>query len=332
LDAAERRTEVTQVAIEGEEAEGAAEGLAGVAELPVPLPPASAQPSSPKPVLPRPARAPLPAAFFVAISVLLSVSGLALWGAFYTLVLGSVQEHRSQHLLNATFRGQYAEGTVPTGGRIAHGAAVAMLQVPRLGARHLMVVEGTTSRDLEAGPGHRRDTPLPGQEGTSYIMGRSRTFGAPFARLGALKKGDPITVQTGEGTFTYNVDAVRRPGDSLTPFDAGTARLTLVTSESIKGRARQVLYVDATLKGKALPPSTGRPSSIPVAEKQLQGDRRALIAVVAWLAALLLVAAVGSWGRSRWGRRQAVLVGLPVLVASLWGVAEAATHLLPNLF
>ena len=119
---------------------------------------------------------------------------------------------------------------------------------------------------------------------------------------------------------------------SLTPFDAGTARLTLVTSESIKGRARQVLYVDATLKGKALPPSTGRPSSIPVAEKQLQGDRRALIAVVAWLAALLLVAAVGSWGRSRWGRRQAVLVGLPVLVASLWGVAEAATHLLPNLF
>jgi len=48
-------------------------------------------------VRPRPARTPLPAALFVAISVLVSLSGLALWGAFSTLVLGSVQEHRAQH-------------------------------------------------------------------------------------------------------------------------------------------------------------------------------------------------------------------------------------------
>jgi sortase A len=274
----------------------------------------------------------LPATFFVAISVLLSLSGLALWGAFYTFVLGSVQEHRAQHILYAAFRGQVAEGTAPSGGRIAHGAPVAMLEAPSVRLHHLMVVEGTTSGDLEAGPGHRRDSPLPGQVGTSFIAGRSRTFGAPFARIGSLKKGDTITAQTGEGTFKFSVDAVRRPGDSLSAFDEGAARLTLVTSEPIKGGARQLLYVDATLKGAAQPESTGRPTSIPAAERQMQGDRRALLPVVLWLGALLAVVVAGSVARIRWGRGQTVVVGLPLAIACVWGVAETATHLLPNLF
>jgi sortase A len=310
----------------------AAEEIALVPEVPAPAPPASVQARQAKPVRPRPARTPLPAAFFVAISVLLSLSGLALWGAFYTLVLSSVQEHRAQHVLYAAFRGQVAEGTAPSGGTIAHGAPVAMLEAPSAGLRHLMVVEGTTSGDLEAGPGHRRDSPLPGQVGTSFIVGRSRTFGAPFVRIRSLKRGDPITVQTGEGTFKFSVDAVRRPGDSLSAFDAGTARLTLVTSEPVKGGARQLLYVDATLKGTAQPASTGRPASIPVAERQMQGDRRAFLPVVLWLGAMLIVVVAASVARVRWGFRQTVVVGLPLVVASAWGVAETATHLLPNLF
>jgi sortase A len=315
-----------------EEAEGAAEELSVFTELPAPPPPVPAQQSPAKPVRPRPARTPLPAAFFVAISVLVSLSGLALWGACYTFVLSSVQEHRAQHILYAAFRGQVAEGTAPSGGRIAHGAPVAMLEAPTVHLHHLMVVEGTTSGDLEAGPGHRRDSPLPGQVGTSFIAGRSRTFGAPFARIGSLKKGDTITALTGEGTFKFSVDAVRRPGDSLSAFDAGAARLTLVTSEAIKGGARQLLYVDATLKGAAQPESTGRPSSIPAAERQMQGDRRAFLPVVLWLGAMLLVVVAASVARVRWGLRQTVVVGLPLAIASAWGVAETATHLLPNLF
>lgn len=316
---------MNRVAIEGEEE------LAPVTELPSVPPPGPAAPA--RLVRPRPARTPLPAAAFVAISVLVSLGGLALWGAFYTLVLSSVQEHRAQHVLYAAFRGEIAEGTVPTGGRIPHGVPVAVLEAPRAGLRHLMVVEGTTSGDLEAGPGHRRDSPLPGQAGTSFIMGRSATFGAPFARIGSLRKGDPITVQTGEGTFKFVVDAVRRPGDSLSVFDSGAARLTLATSERIRSGARQVLYVDATLaKGTAQPASTGRPASIPVAERQMQGDRRAFLPVVLWLGAMVIVAIAGSLARVRWGLRQTIVVGLPLVVASAWGVAETATHLLPNLF
>ena len=317
---------------QGDEEAESAEEIAVVTELPTPTPPSPVQPVRARPVRPRPARTPLPAAFFVAISVLLSVSGLALWGAFYTLVLSSVQEHRAQHVLYAAFRGQVAEGTAPTGGTIAHGAPVAMLEAPRAGLHHLMVVEGTTSGDLEAGPGHRRDSPLPGEAGTSFILGRSRTFGAPFARIGSLRKGDPITVQTGEGTFKFSVDAVRRPGDSLSAFDTGAARLTLVTSEPTRGGARQLLYVDATLKGTAQPASTGRPTSIPVAERQMQGDRRAFLPVVLWLGTMLVAVVAGSVARVRWGLRQTLMVGLPLVVASAWGVAETATHLLPNLF
>jgi sortase A len=315
-----------------EEADGAAGEFPPGVEPPAPAPAAPVQPGPAKPLRPRPARTPLPAAFFVAISVLLSLSGIALWGAFYTLVLGSVQEHRAQHILYADFRSEVAQGTAPTGGAIAHGAPVAVLDAPRAGLRHLMVVEGTTSGDLEAGPGHRRDTPLPGEAGTSFILGRSRTFGAPFARIGSLKKGDPITVQTGAGTLKFSVDAVRRPGDSLSVFDTGTARLTLVTSEPTRGGARQVLYVDATLKGTAQPESAGRPASIPVAERQMQADRRAFLPMVLWLGALLVVVVAASVARLRWGLRQTLVVGLPLVAASAWGVAEAATHLLPNLF
>jgi len=118
----------------------------------------------------------------------------------------------------------------------------------------------------------------------------------------------------------------------LSVFDTGAARLTLVTSERIKTGGRQVLYVDATLKGTAQPESAGRPASIPVAERQMQGDRRAFLPVVLWLAALVIVAVAASVARLRWGLRQTVVVGLPLVVAAGWGTAEAATHLLPNLF
>jgi sortase A len=46
------------------------------------------------------------------------------------------------------------------------------------------VVEGTASSDLLDGPGHLRSTVLPGQVGTSVVMGRAKTYGAPFGAIG----------------------------------------------------------------------------------------------------------------------------------------------------
>ena len=37
------------------------------------------------------------------------------------------------------------------------------MQIPAIGLHDVVIVEGTDSGDLRDGPGHRRDTPLPGQ-------------------------------------------------------------------------------------------------------------------------------------------------------------------------
>ena len=61
------------------------------------------------------------------------------------------------------------------------GEPVALLSIPRLGISQV-VVEGTASGDTLAGPGHLRDTVLPGQVGTSVVYGRAATYGAPVRR------------------------------------------------------------------------------------------------------------------------------------------------------
>ena len=62
-----------------------------------------------------------------------------------------------------------------------------------------------TNGDLLDGPGHLRTTPLPGAIGTSVVMGRSTTYGAPFRKITTLRPGDPITVLGAQGTVTYIV-------------------------------------------------------------------------------------------------------------------------------
>lgn len=319
------------------EAEGDQVEESYAAELPAPPPGFagtvhSAGTSPSPPPRPRRPRVPLPPVSMIVISAMLTLSALALWGVAYVYVFGSAQEHRAQHVLYASLRAQIAEGTAPAGAKIAPGAPVAVLSIPKLGLRNVTVVEGTTSTNLEAGPGHRRDTPLPGQAGASFVLGRSATFGAPFAGIAKLKPGDAVNVQTGEGKFSFKVDAVRRPGDSLTPFDQGAARLTLVSSEATKGGARQVVYVDATTNSNVQPAPSGRPSTIPVAERQLHGDHRGLGQGVLWLLGLVLVVVALSWTRVRWGLQPTLVVGVPVLAAVAWGATESLTRLLPNLY
>lgn len=283
-----------------------------------------------RPVRGRPT--PIPRPLAVVIATLVGVSVLAVWGWFFVQILGSVQERRTQHQLYGTFQAEIGAGTAPLQGPAPEGSPVAVLGIPTLGVQHLMVVEGTTSGDLEAGPGHRRDTPFPGLSGTSYILGRSDTFGGPFSRIATLKKGAVIRVTTGGGHFVYLVDAVRRPGQALSPFAPGAARLTLVTSEAVKGRARNVLYVDATLKGRAEQADAAKAITLPSAELQMHGDPGAWVAVSLLLEALIVILACLAWLRIRWGTKPTVLVGVPIVLATLWALGAAGSQLLPNVF
>jgi hypothetical protein len=111
--------------------------------------------------------------------------------------------------------------------------------------------------------------------------------------------------------------------------------LTLVAAEGAGWRdgwaPDTVVYVDALMEGDTQLPPPGRPTSIATAEKPLQGDPDALIPLVLWLWLLVAAALGATWARVRWGGPQVWVIGVPILLAGMWGFLESASQLLPNL-
>jgi sortase A len=270
----------------------------------------------------------------VAQWILLVLAGLAVWfGVFAAWLSGFVEQH-AQHGLYASFRAQLAGGTAPLGGAIGEGRAVAMLQSSAAGLHDLVVVEGTTASDLRSGPGHYPGTPLPGQAGISYVFGRSFSFGGPFAHITQLRPGDTITATTGEGTFTYAVQGISRSNGKVLAPPAGGGELMLVTSEGTGWRSgwapSHAVFVYALLKGKpaGAPPAIGLIKS---ADRPMHGDTSNLFVLVLWLQLLLIAVVAIVWARAKWGAWQPWLIGVPIVLAALWGASSAAWPLLPNL-
>lgn len=293
----------------------------------------TAGPTGARPV--RRPRRPVGFGLGLALRASLTLSALALGFVVYLLLLAPIQQDRAQTELYAQLRESLALGTTPIQGLIEPGTPIAVLQIDGLGLEQV-VVEGTASGDLQVGPGHRRNTVLPGQQGVSLLYGRSATFGAPFSTITSLRSGDPISVTTGQGSFRYEVQGVRRNGDPLPPaLAAGSSRLTLVTSTNSEGSSALVadstVYVDAILVDGNAQPSGQRPSIIPGYEQAMRGDTGALVPLVLWLQLLVAVAAVGTWARARWGRWQTWVGAVPLVVLATWQVYVAAARLLPNL-
>lgn len=85
------------------------------------------------------------------------------------------------------------------------GDAIGEIRMPTVDKRYF-VVEGTDSGNLRKGPGHYRDTPLPGDRGTVAIAGHRTTYLAPFRDINKLKRGDAVVVDVPWGRFTYRVE------------------------------------------------------------------------------------------------------------------------------
>jgi len=264
------------------------------------------------------------------------VSVLCLWLVLSALVLGAVQYRADQGRLYDTLRLQLANGTAPLGAA-AIGAPIALLDSPAGGVHDVVVVEGTASKQSQSAPGHRRNTALPGQPGVAVLFGRGTTYGAPFGDIAGFAAGDKITATTGQGEFVYVVEGVRHTGDPLpAPLPQGGSRLTLATAEGAalgNGlRAQGVVYVDALLTGTPRPPSSVRPSTITPGEELMSGDRRAILPLLLWMQALLVVGCAIAWAQARWGPWQSWLTSSPVLLLVLWGASTSAAQLLPNAF
>jgi len=260
------------------------------------------------------------------------------FGAF-AYGLSGLQEQRSQAELYASFRGLLDPSSPiapKIGGAIAPGSPVALLNSPQAGLHNVIVVEGTSSGDLLDGPGHLRNSPLPGQDGESILMGTSETAGQPFGGITRLRKGDVITVTTGQGGFRFVVEGQRLAGDQLPEIPSSGALLTLVTAAGSGWLGRlapnHLVYVDAKLIGKAVTAPPGRPMIVAPADIQGHGDPAAWPFVVLWLQALLVGSIVLVWLWSRWRLPRTWLVGGPVLLAILWALSTEAMRLLPNVY
>jgi LPXTG-site transpeptidase (sortase) family protein len=256
--------------------------------------------------------------------VLLAVAVLGFLVFLYGF--SDLQQHRTQSTLYKSFRGRLATATAPINEPLPVGKPVALLTIPRLHMRQV-VVEGTTSSELESGPGHRRNTPLPGQAGVSVLLGRRATYGAPFSRITDLVPGDVIGIVTGEGASNYRVLGVRSDR-SPAPTTAGFNRLSLVTANSSFTPSGSVI-VDAVLTTQPY----GGPSALPpiaADERSLAGDSSAAGPLVLWSQLLLLASAATVWLYTRWAPPAAYLVSTPILLAIGWQVCTWLSRILPN--
>jgi sortase A len=239
------------------------------------------------------------------------------------------------------------------------GTPIGLLTIPRIGMSGTAIVEGTDENQLQQGPGHYQGTPFPGQAGNAAIAGHRTTYGAPFYNLNELQPGDPVTVQTSQGTFTYDVVTSHIvPPSNTAVLDASTGpELTLTTCNPrysaatrlvvVATLASSVLTTPATVPTTAPPTSSSSttPATIP---KSLGGGvgeggtglggvstRSQVELAILWGVLTLLAAVIGliGWRRGRRPWAWVVLaMGAPLTVAGLLVCYQHISLALPQSF
>lgn len=249
--------------------------------------------------------------------------------------------HYDKAQLNAydTLRVELATGTAPNGPAVPNkpgqplpmGAPVAVLSIPAIGLR-TVILQGTTSSVLEGGPGHLRDTVMPGQAGVSVILGRQTAYGGPFGAIASLVPGDPVKVVTGQAVATYKVIDLRRAGDPLAPaLASGAGRMILVTADGAPLEPSGILYVDADETSKPQPSPGGALPALTQPENALATEPQAWLPIVLWGQLLVLIAFALSWLWTAWGKWQTWIIAVPAVGFLVLSIADQATRLLPNL-
>jgi sortase A len=141
----------------------------------------------------------------------------------------------------------------------APGSAVGTITIPTIDLS-MVVVEGTDVNQLQMGPGHYSNTPLPGEAGNSAIAGHRTTYLHPFYSLNDLVPGDDITIETLQGIFLYRVtqSLTVSPSD-VSVIDQTTSPTLTLTTCTPPFTASQRLVVHAALVASIL----GHPKAVP---------------------------------------------------------------------
>jgi sortase A len=219
--------------------------------------------------------------------------------AVYEVWFTDLVNHRTQKDLTTSLQTQWDNGDDPTVGtvptrpgekvrNIPLGDGFALIYIPDFGTDYVFtVVEGTDLDELNKGPGHYVDTPLPGAVGNVAIAGHRVGKGSPFLNLDKLKAGSAIVIRTRTYWYTYRVvgdpggsadtvSALGFPGREIVdPSDVAviapvpdkpgatpTRRLLTLTTCHPKFTARQRMVIHAELDGTPFPVGKGTPPSM----------------------------------------------------------------------
>ena len=156
-------------------------------------------------------------------------------------------------------------------GPIVEGTPLGRISIPSIGLQDFYIVQGTTVAQLKRGAGHYLESPLPGQKGNAAVAGHRTTYGAPFHNIDKVATGDPVTVETFQGTFRYEVTEQRivSPSDVSVLEDRGDNRLTLTACHP-KFSAKQRIIVFAVLVGNPVPKLPGQDQPPPAAPVEVE--------------------------------------------------------------
>jgi sortase A len=89
--------------------------------------------------------------------------------------------------------------------RLRLGQPLGRITIPKLDVEAVFVHGTRWAEDLSRGPGHYKETWLPGQGKTAAIAAHRTTFGAWFRHIDQLERGDVIRLRLPYGTFRYRV-------------------------------------------------------------------------------------------------------------------------------
>jgi sortase A len=159
-----------------------------------------------------------------AVSLLLIIVGVGLLGYVGSEYWGM---YRSQQRLEAEWERQAASVNTPAAPVIPPDQMLTRVVIPKIGL-DAIVVEGASRKELSEGPGHMKQTAMPGQTGNAVITGHRDTF---FRHIYELVKGDRIQVRRAGSVFTYEVTGKKivMPEDVSVIRQTSDPQLTLIT-------------------------------------------------------------------------------------------------------
>jgi sortase A len=158
------------------------------------------------------------------VSLLLILLGVGLLGYVASEYWGM---YRSQQRLEAEWERQAATANAPGQAVIPPEQMLTRVVVPKIGL-DAIVVEGASRKELSEGPGHMKETAMPGETGNAVITAHRDTF---FRHIYELVKGDRIQVRRAGRVFTYEVTGKKivMPEDVSVIRQTPDPQLTLIT-------------------------------------------------------------------------------------------------------